>query len=369
MIFDGRRYFKHFDWISFCLTAFLTLIGLCFIFSATYKPEQPFSLFFQKQAFGICAAFVMYLLLSMIDYRACLHVCAYACFGVIALLIITIVKGSIGMGAQRWINLFVFRLQPSELTKLFFPFFVTYYFFDQKDAFDLKKFSSFLPIFLTLAICLLLILKQPDLGTALVLLFSELVIFWYAGMKIRWFAYGFIFIIATTPLSWHFLKSYQKKRVLVFLGQGKSEKERYHIEQSKIAIGSGGLFGKGFLQGTQNKLLFLPESRTDFIFSVVAEEMGLCGALTLLFLYVFLFLHLLATISLLKDPFARLLALGILMPIVFSALINICMVTGLLPIVGIPLPLVSYGLSNLWVTYLGLGFISSITMRRFYVDS
>src|SRR5262249_43323956 len=153
----------------------------------------------------------LYFIVSIIDYRACLHLCSYACFGVIGLLVFTIIKGSIGMGAQRWINLFLFKLQPSELTKLFFPFFVTYYFFDQKDTAP-PTTRSFIPIMFTLAICLFLIIKQPDLGTALVLLFSQLVIFWCAGLKSRWFLYGFLFILATAPISWHFLKPYQKKR-------------------------------------------------------------------------------------------------------------------------------------------------------------
>lgn len=367
MILYGARYFKHFDWISFLLTIVLSAIGLCFIFSATYKPEQPFSIFFKKQLIGLILAIILYLFISVLDYRACIHLCSYAYFAVIAFLIITIIKGSIGMGAQRWINLFLFRVQPSELTKLFFPFFMAYSFFEQKEVFPHKR-TFFIPILIILAISVLLIMKQPDLGTALLLFFSALVLLWTAGMSHRWFLYGFTFFLITAPVSWHFLKTYQKKRVLVFLGKGTSKKERYHIEQSTIAIGSGNIFGKGFLQGTQNKLLFLPESRTDFIFSVIAEEMGLLGALAIVLLYLLFFFHLLSLISLFKDPFTQLLALGILLPLIFSTFINIAMVTGLLPIVGIPLPLISYGLSNLWVTYLGLGFISSMNMRRTYIN-
>jgi rod shape determining protein RodA len=165
------------------------------------------------------------------------------------------------------------------------------------------------------------------------------------------------------------LKDYQKKRVLVFLGYGDKHNERYQLEQSKIAIGSGGVYGKGFLCGTQNQLNFLPESRTDFIFSIIAEETGFIGTLIILCLYCMLFLRILSIIIAVRDPVAQLFGLGLITPLILSALINIYMVTGLAPIVGIPLPFMSYGLSNLWTIMASLGWLNGIAMHRFYLAS
>lgn len=365
MLLIDRRYFRYFDWISFFTLIILTSIGLFFVFSATYTPEQPFSIFFKKQAFGILSGFIIYFLCSATDFRVLMRWGYFAYFGVIALLIFTIVKGSIGMGGQRWIDLGFFKMQPSELAKLLFPAYATYYFYTEKDtlSFSLRQF---LPVLGMLGISFILILKQPDLGTALVLLFSGLIMIWLAGMHKTFFMSGALLLLITAPISWHMLKPYQQKRVLVFLGQGDSKKERYQIEQSQIAIGSGGMIGKGLLQGTQNKLQFLPESRTDFIFSVIAEETGFLGALCIMILYGILFFQLLWIAYSIKSPFIQLLAIGLTLPIILSTLINIGMVTGLLPVVGIPLPFISYGLSNLWVNFASLGWFNGIAIRRFY---
>ncbi len=196
-------------------------------------------------------------------------------------------------------------------------------------------------------------------------MFAGLLLLWLSGLSGRFFLWSAIILVVTAPLSWHVLKPYQKKRVLVFLGQGESTKERYHIEQSKIAIGSGGLLGKGFLKGTQNKLMFLPESRTDFIFSVICEEVGFVGACALVLLYLLFFVRLLLITAWISHPLIKLLAFGFTIHIVISCFINIAMVTGLLPIVGIPLPLVSYGLSNLWITCASLGWFNNIVMQHY----
>ena len=364
MLID-RRYFRYFDWISFFLIIILTSIGLFFVFSATYKPEQPFSFFFKKQAVGILSGFFIYLVCSVTDFRAFLRWGYFAYFGLLGLLAFTIIKGSIAMGAYRWLDLGLFRIQPSELTKLIFPAYATYYFYTEKDSF-VFSFTQYLPVLFILGISFILILKQPDLGTALVLSFSGLILIWLAGISNLFFLYGGLFLLLTAPLSWHILKPYQKQRVLVFLGQGDSKKERYQIEQSQIAIGSGGILGKGLLKGTQNKLQFLPESRTDFIFSVIAEETGLVGCLFIILLYAILFFQLLWIARSIKSPFMQLLAIGLTLPIIISTLINICMVMGLLPAVGIPLPFISYGLCNLWVNFASLGWFNAIAIRRFY---
>jgi rod shape determining protein RodA len=365
MFLIDRRYFRYFDWISFFLIILLAGIGLLFVFSATYKPELPFSIFFKKQLGGILGGFLIYFFFCFIDFKTLMRWGYFIYFAIIIMLVFTLFKGSIGMGGQRWINLGLFKLQPSELAKLFFPAYATYFFYTSNST--IPSIKEFVPVLCMLLVSFILILKQPDLGTALILMFSGLLISWLAGLPKKFFIIGFSFLLVTTPVSWSLLKPYQKGRILVFLGQGERKKERYQIEQSKIAIGSGGWSGMGFLKGTQNKLQFLPESRTDFIFSVIAEEFGFLGVIMLIVLFTLLFIRLLYVILSIKSFFFQLLAVGLILHIVLAMIINICMVIGLLPIVGIPLPLVSYGLANLWVTYASLGWFNGIAIRRFYI--
>lgn len=367
MFLIDRQHARSFDWFGFLLISIICAIGLSFVYSATYKPEVPYSTFFQKQAMGILGGLVIYMFFCTMDYRSLMRWGYFAYIGLIGLLVFTIIKGSIGMGGQRWINVFgIFKFQPSELAKLLFPAFATYYFIAGDDSPD-KPFARFIPVLIVMCISFLLIAKQPDLGTALILVFSGTVMLWLTGISKKFFIISFVLGLLCAPILWSVLKPYQRQRIAVFLGEGDVRKERYQLEQAKIAIGSGGLWGKGFLQGTQNKLLFLPESRTDFIFAVVCEEIGFAGALFILSLYLLLFFRFFFIIRSINIPFIQLLATGIIIHIVISALINICMVLGLLPVVGIPLPLMSYGVSNLWITFASLGWFNGIAMRRFYM--
>ncbi len=365
MILIDRRYLRYFDWISFSLIAVLSAIGLLFVYSATYLPDAPYSLFFKKQLFGILSGFIIYLIFSIVDYRSLNRWGYFIYFIILVLLFFTIIKGSIGMGAQRWISLGLFRFQPSELAKLFLPSFISYYLLTQNDTAQ-YTLSDFLPIIALLGMSFMLILKQPDLGTALLIVFSGFTLLWFAGISKRFIVICSVIFLISAPLTWRVLKPYQKKRILVFLGQGAAHKERYQIEQSKIAIGSGGLCGKGITKGTQNIFQFLPESRTDFIFSVIAEEWGFLGVLLVITLYIILFFRLMIIASSLNFLPTILLALGLIIHCIFSCIINMAMVTGLLPIVGIPLPLLSYGISHLWITFASFGWFNSIAIRRFY---
>lgn len=360
-----QRYLRYFDWVSFSIMLILSIISLLFVFSSTYRVPEPYSIFFKKQLFGVISGIIIYFCCCFIDYRTLERWGYFAFFATIALLIFTIVKGSIGMGAQRWINLGLIKFQPSELAKLFFPPFFSFYLYTEKDnlTFSLEEFF---PIIGILGFAFLLIRKQPDLGTALIVLFSGLIMLWLAGISRKFFLYSILICALGAPIVWKCLRPYQQKRLLVYFGSGEARKERYQIEQSKIAIGSGGWVGKGFLNGTQNKLLFLPESRTDFIFSVLCEEWGFLGALTLIILYIIMFIRFFYIIITIKNFFAQLLATGLVIHLILSAIINISMVSGLLPIVGIPLPFMSYGISNLWICFASLGIFNSIAMRRFY---
>lgn len=350
--------FKLLDWFSLVLIIALSSIGLAFVFSATYAPHAPLSIFFKKQCIGVITGLMLYLIFFFIDVRTLQQWGPLLYFVTIGLLIFTMIKGTIGLGAQRWINFGFVKFQPSEIAKLFFPAFFTYHLRNAINQPFTKKL--FIPILFTLGISCLLILKQPDLGTALIILFSGLVMLWLAGIGKKFFFVGLAIIILGAPLGWKHLKPYQKKRIVVFLGGGTSNKERYQIEQSQIAIGSGGVWGKGYLQGTQNRFNFLPESRTDFIFAVICEEWGLVGALMVLGLFGALFLRLLYLIAILTNPYHQLLASGLLAPIIFSTIVNIGMVIGILPIVGIPLPFITYGITHLWMSFASLGWINNI---------
>jgi rod shape determining protein RodA len=363
-----KRYIKYFDLTSFFLVLTLSTIGLMFVLSATYRPDLPYSIFFKKQLFGMSSGIIIFFLCCTIDYRKAIRWGFFGYIAVIALLAFTFLKGSIGgWGAQRWIDLAFIKIQPSEIAKLFFPAFTTYYFYTYRDYFT-GTWRDYVPIVIPLAISTVLVLKQPDLGTAIVLFASALMMLWLTGISKKFFIYFGLISILGAPIFWHLLKPYQKARIMVFLGQGTTTKERYQIEQAKIAIGSGGITGKGFLQGTQNKLHFIPAGQTDCIFAVLCEEAGLIGALLVLGLYIMLFLRLFSIVQTIKPPDPKLFAAGLVMPIMISAFINICMVLGLLPVVGIPLPFMTYGISHTWTTFASLGFFMGIAIRRCYIN-
>ena len=368
-MFISKRYVRYFDWIGFTLVLMLLGLGLLFVFSSTYKPDRWFSIFFKKQVFGAVTGLVVYLGFSFLQLRNFSRLSYYIFYSTVFLLIYTILGGWIGMGAKRWISVYFFRFQPSELVKFFLPAFFANYFLDNYAAVATKKldFKSYLyPLFI-LFIVFVLIRKQPDLGTALIVGFSGVLLLWFIGIGKRFFIATGLVVLLGAPMLWTMLKPYQQRRVKVLFGYGDAKKERYQIEQSKIAIGSGGVWGKGFLLGTQNKLEFLPEDHTDFIFSVICEEWGFMGALLVLMLFVLLFLRL--SIIIIQTPlfFDQIIGLGLLGHILISVCVNIGMVIGILPIVGIPLPLLSYGISNLWITMASLGWLNNIAIKRFSV--
>lgn len=335
---------------------------MCFVFSTTYQPAQPYSIFFRKQLMGTLIGYAIFILFCSIDYHR-LQRWGYFLYGIAVLaLIFTIIKGKMGLGARRWISLGIFTVQPSEIIKLLFPAFFSYYLLGTQDR-TLKTFAPILGVF---ALTTLLVRQQPDLGTAIIIGIAGLTLLYHANIDRRFFYVLFISAGVMAPVIWKCLKPYQQQRVMVFLGSGDSQKERYQIEQAQIAIGSGGLWGKGFLQGTQNMLQFLPESRTDFIFAIIGEELGFFGTMCVVALYLILFLRMLAIIRSIQDPNAQTLALGLVIPIIASTIINIGMVLQLLPVVGIPLPFMSYGLTHSWITFASMGWFNSIAMRRSY---
>jgi rod shape determining protein RodA len=281
----------------------------------------------------------------------------------ILLLVLVLVAGEIGKGAQRWLNLGFMRFQPSEIMKLAVPMMAAWYLMDRPLPPRLGELLIvLLPISLVPAA---LIAQQPDLGTALLIAASGIIVILLAGMPVRLILVFAGLAVAVTPLLWFNMHDYQKQRVMTFLnpetdplGSG------YHIIQSKIAIGSGGVFGKGWLNGTQAQLEFLPERATDFIFAVFGEEFGLLGLGSLLILYGFIVLRGLYIASQAQDTFSRLLAGSISLTFFVYVFVNTGMVTGLLPVVGVPLPMVSYGGTSMVTLMAGFGILMSVHSHR-----
>ncbi len=369
MRFDRRLIF-HFDWVLLFLVLSLCSISLLNMYSAgtsliTSKGESPIYI---KQLFWLIIGLTMMIVCFGIDYRV-INEYAYIIYGIsLVLLIILSLYGEFTRGTQRWFVLGGFSFQPSELAKISLLLALSRFFNanEIEDGYNLRQL--WLP-FLLMAVPFLLIMKQPDLGTAMVLVIIFVSTVFFVGIKWR-----SVIIVATSlvlfmPVAWLFLKDYQKERIMTFLnpemdplGAG------YHIIQSIIAIGSGGLIGKGFLKGTQSQLRFLPEHQTDFIFSVFAEEWGFLGGLLLIILFMSLTFWGLKIARQSRDLLGTLIAFSITMLIFGEMLVNIGMVLGILPVVGIPLPFFSYGGSALVIMMMGIGLLLNISMRRFMLQ-
>lgn len=280
------------------------------------------------------------------------------------LLVIVEVKGHIGMGAQRWINLGFMQVQPSELMKIAVVMALARHFHNASPE-DAKRITFLIIPALSILAPVGLVMLQPDLGTAITILLAGAGVVFVAGAPIKLYVLGMAAGGASIPIAWQFLHDYQKKRVLIFLDpEADPLGAGYHITQSKIALGSGGLQGKGFLQGTQSRLNFLPEKQTDFIFTLWAEEWGLFGGLLLMFLFALIFIYGLQIAYGCRHNFGRYLAMGITLNFSLYALINMAMVMGLLPVVGVPLPLVSYGGTAMLAILIGFGLVMSCHVYR-----
>ena len=317
-----------------------------------------------RQSGRVGLAFFLMILLAHIDpYQFKRYATILFSMGIL-LLIAVLIMGQISMGAQRWLDLGIFRFQPSEMIKLTTPMMIAWYLAEYSMPPKAKQLfiASILIIIPTL-----LIAKQPDLGTALLVASSGAGVLFFAGLS--WWIMGGIvaFLAALTPIIWHFMHDYQKARVLTLLNPEADPLGRgYHIIQSKIAIGSGGIYGKGWLGSTQSELEFLPESSTDFIFAVFAEEFGLLGCLGLLTLYLLIIARCMYIASQAQDTFSRLLASSLAFTFFVYVFVNIGMVIGILPVVGVPLPLISYGGTSIVTLLVGFGILMSIhTHKKF----
>jgi rod shape determining protein RodA len=315
-----------------------------------------------KQMIRFGVGILIMLSLALVDLRWWLRF-SYIFYGISLVLLCGVeFLGFIGKGGQRWIDLYVLQLQPSELMKIALVMALARYFHSQ--SFPIPLYRLLCPLVLIL-IPVFLVLRQPDLGTAMVLLMVGGTLFFLAGVSLWIFGAVFIAISASIPVLWSFLHEYQKKRILMFFDPSQdSLGAGYHITQSKIALGSGGLWGKGYMHGTQASLNFLPEKQTDFIFTLLCEEWGFLGGAFLLSLYVVLIVMCFRIALTTQNDFGRFVAVGMTVTFFLYVFINIAMVMGLLPVVGIPLPLVSYGGTAMLTLLMGFGFVLNVGLHR-----
>ncbi len=349
------------NWVLVLLLSLLTGAGLLMLYSAAGGEMAPWA---NRQAlrYGVCLAILLAIALVSIRFWYRVAYLIYA--GALALVAAVEVMGSIGMGAQRWIDFKVFQLQPSEIMKVALVVALARYFHSLSPEETGRPTRLIVPLVLVL-VPVGLVLKQPDLGTAGMLLAAGGAVFFCAGVRYWMFALVLALAAAAVPLAWDFLHDYQKARILTFLDpESDPLNSGYHILQSKIALGAGGIWGQGFMHGTQSHLSFLPEKQTDFIFTMLAEEFGLVGALALLLLYALVLAYGFAIALSARSQFARLVVLGVTVNLFLYVFINIAMVTGLIPVVGVPLPLISYGGTAMLAIMISYGFAISAYIHR-----
>ena len=361
----NKRFLRRIDFTLIVAASLIVLMSLVIIGSATHvnTPGEERYWFVERQGIFAIINIVAAFFFMNFDYKMLqgygkkLYI-----FNLIMLLAVMLV-GHSALGAQRWISIGPINLQPSEFSKLIMIICLASVLEDRIG--QLNNLRDLLPVAIYIGVPFLLVLKQPDLGTSLVFMAIFIGMVFVAGINLKMLFGLFAAGVASFPVLWHFMKDYQKTRIMVFidpnvdpLGAG------YHIIQSKIAIGSGMLFGKGLFEGTQSQLNFLPENHTDFIFAVVGEELGFIGAVALLILY---FIVLWRGVEIAKganDMFGRLLAVGITSMLAFHVLVNVGMTMGIMPVTGIPLPLMSYGVSSLTTNIMAIALLLNIHLRK-----
>jgi rod shape determining protein RodA len=356
-----KEKFSQISWSLIFWLSVIVTIGIFMLYSAANASLDPWAI---QQAGRFLVCLFMLVLIAMVDIRLIMQY-AYIIYALVfALLIFVEFQGVVSGGAKRWIDLGPINIQPSELMKLGLILAVARY-FHSINADEIGRPVLLLPPFLMLILPVILILRQPDLGTALMTIMGAGVIFFMAGVRLWKFIAIMLMGLITIPIVWPMLQDYQRERILIFLNPDRDPLGGgYHILQSQIALGSGGVFGKGFLQGTQGQLSFLPEQQTDFIFTMYAEELGFVGGIILIGLYAIVILYGFIIAIRCRNQFGRLLAIGITTTFFLYIFINIAMVMGLVPVVGVPLPLISYGGTALLTIMVSMGLLMSVHVHR-----
>lgn len=364
---EERTFLKKIDFNLVFVIIALNIIGLINLYSATHDPETiGVHRLFTMQVFWIAFGWGLFLIMTLLDYKI-LTKLAYPLYAInLIFLVIVEIWGNVALGAQRWIDFGFFKYQPSETMKLVMAIILAKTLAEINTVSGMGLRKLIFPLFLT-AIPFTLTVIQPDLGTAMMISAITISMLLFVGIKKRILISAIIGFILILPLAYNFgLKEYQKNRVLTFIDPTRDPRGAgYNSIQSKIAVGSGKFLGKGFRKGTQSQLDFLPERHTDFIYSVLSEEHGFIGSFTVLTLFIILILIGIKIATQARDKYGALLVIGCLALIFWHMFVNIGMVIGILPIVGIPLPILSYGGSGMITNMLCLGIISSVAMRRY----
>ena len=352
---------KELDYILLISVFLLSILSL-FVMYSTDGGEI---LFHTKSHFSkIVVFFPLMILIAFFNIRWWHNLSYLFYIAVILLLIYVSFFGIKSSGSRRWMDLYLFNLQPSELMKIAIILCLAKYYHRVKIE-NVNSVTSIMTVITIILIPIIMVLSQPDLGTSILIALSGLIVLWLGGVKIKYFIYSFIVFLISLPFVISFLKPYQKLRILTFLDPDRDPLGAgYQIIQSKIAIGSGGIEGKGFLKGTQSYLDFLPEKHTDFIFTLFSEEFGFIGSVGLLILYSIIIIRILRIGAISRSNFSRLFCFGFAFAIFIYIVVNLSMVLGLLPIVGSPLPIMSYGGSSMLATMIGFGIVLSAKINH-----
>ena len=358
----------HFDWALFLVAAILAVIGVVNLYSATSVARAALQELYIQQVYWLVLGGILATLVAAIDYRHYERL-GYALYAVgIVMLMLVFVLGKDIRGSSRWISMGAFSFQPSEFMKLFLVIALAKYLHDDPRA-EGRKIKDLVVPALIAGLPTMLVMKQPDLGTALILGLTFVTICALMRIQTRSLLWLFSSAAIVLPFTWGYvLKDYQKQRITSFLNPEMDIRgSNYHAHHARIAIGNGGWTGQGFMKGTQNQFNFLPDQHSDFPFAVFAEDWGFAGCLVLVALYTFLILWALRIAATAKDRFGAVLAVGVASIIFWHAFFNLGMVTGILPVVGVTLPLFSSGGSSVLTIMMGIGLLMNVSIRRFYV--
>ena len=344
---------------DYVLLFLVLLLGVISMFAMYSSERGVFSYHSQNHLYRLIIFISLFILVSFLKIEY-IYKSAYLFYFIILLLLFAVdFFGVTASGSKRWINLFFINLQPSELMKVALIVFLARY-YNKIPSHRVNSIKYILIPFLSFLIPVFLVVAQPDLGTAVLIAISGLIVIWLTGFRVKYFLYSIVVLICLTPIGIAFLKPYQKSRILTFLNPERDPLGAgYQIIQSKIAVGSGGIFGKGFLQGSQSYLDYLPEKHTDFIFTLFSEEFGFIGSISLLIIYALIIYRIFKIGSQTRNNFSRLFCFGFAAAFFVYVTVNMSMVLGLLPIVGAPLPIMSYGGSSMLSIMLGLGIVMS----------
>ncbi len=355
--------FRDFDWLLLSLTLLICLLGITEIYSATLNTK--FEGIHVKQIYWVLAGVGLMFVVSLLSYQMLLENIYWIYGGAVFSLVAVLIFGTKYLGAKRWINFHIFHFQPSEWVKLILILAMARYFAEYQDR-ELP-FRELVKASLVVMVPMALVLKQPDLGTSLTYVPVALMALFLGGMRMK---HGLtillVFAVLVVPIWRYGLKPYQKERLTTFVApEADAKGAGYQVLQSKIAVGSGGITGKGIAKGTQTQGQFLPVPHTDFIFAAWSEEHGFVGAFFVLLLYFLVLMRLIHNAQTAPDRAGTFLIMGVVAVLAFHVLVNVGMVVGFMPVTGIPLPLMSYGGSSVLFTFLALGMVMNVRMRRF----